>query len=391
MALEGTFTDFHIADIVQLIGLQRKSGTLILEGEEDTLAITFQEGAVTWAHSTRVPWEQRMLQVLEARGLVTAVQIQEALNAQKEGKKKLSAILAEKGVLQKKDWDTVLAREVEEAVFRPFRWTAGRYRFAPETSAEPPEGRIGPLGAENVLMEGIRRVDEWPMILGKLPSRAMVLKVGFLAARMDPKQVEPSAVKILEFVDGKRTVQELLDASGLGEFEGMRSLASLVTAGAVMPVGPVPTAAPVESPVIRVAPSPSARAPGRPRAWIARLAWGLVAMWLLASPILFRLEPSGLWPLSTAQVASLDRVRSLRAQADLVELARSVEQYAATTGGYPTSLEALGTSKRPVRDPWGHLYQIRRTGMGDDAGRRVISGGPDGRIDTRDDIAVGDR
>jgi hypothetical protein len=29
--------------------------------------------------------------------------------------------------------------------------------------------------------------------------------------------------------------------------------------------------------------------------------------------------------------------------------------------------------------------------MGDDAGRRVISGGPDGRIDTRDDIAVGDR
>jgi hypothetical protein len=390
MALEGTFKDFHVADIVQLIGLQRKTGTLILEGEEDTLAITFQDGAMTWAQSTRVPWEQRMSQVLEARGLVTAAQFQEALSAQKEGKKKLSAILAEKGVLQKKDWDAVLAQEVEEAVFRPFRWTAGRYRFAPETSVEPPEGRIGPLGAENVLMEGIRRADEWPMILGKLPSRGVVFKVGFLAARMDPKQVQPSAVKILEFVDGKRTVQELVDASGLGEFEAMRSLASLVTAGAVTPVGPIPTAAPVESPVIRVAPSLPGQARVGLRAWIPRLAWGLVAVWLLASPILFRMEPSGLWPLSMAQVASLDRVRSLRARADLVELARSVEQYAATTGGYPTSLEALGTYRRPIRDPWGHLYQIRRAPTRDDAGR-VISGGPDGRIDTRDDIVVGER
>jgi hypothetical protein len=401
MALEGTFKDFHVADIVQLIGLQRKTGTLTLEGEEDTLAIAFQDGAVTWAQSTRVPWEQRMLQVLEARGLVTAAQLQEALNAQKEGKQKQSVVLAEKGILQKKDWDAVLAREVEEAVFRPFRWSTGRYRFAPEGSVGVAEGKIGPLGAENVLMEGIRRVDEWPMILGKIPSRAMVLKVGSGVGNIYAKKVEPNEVKMLDLVDGKRTVQELVDASELGEFEAMRNLASLMTTGAVVSVGPVPTATvtSVEVPATRVAAALPLRAPTPYRAWVARLLWGMAGVWLLASAILFRMEPSGLWPLSRSRMASLDRVRSLRARADLAELTLDVEQYVVNMGEYPTSLEALGAYRRPVRDPWGHLYQIRRAGTGDGAdtsfgtggAKRVFSGGPDGRSDTPDDIAEGDR
>ena len=387
MALEGTFRDFHIADIVQLIGLQRKTGTLTLEGEDDTLTIMFQDGAVAWAHSTRVPWERRMAQILVARGLVTPAQLQEALNSQKESKKKLSAILAEKGLLQKKDWDSLLAQEVEEAIYRPFRWTTGRYRFVSEPSVDLAEGKIGPLGAENVLMEGIRRVDEWPMILEKVPSTAMVFRVGSRAGKLNPKQVEPNEVKMLDLVDGKRTVQELVHASGLGEFQAMRGLASLVTAGAIASVGPVPTAAPVEAPAARVAPSLPARVPAGPPPWIARLAWGVAAAWLLVSLVLFRAEPLGLLPLSPARATSLDRVRSLRAQADLAELARGVEQYAASTGEHPTSLEALGVLGRPLRDPWGHPYQIRRTGPG----VSVISGGPDGRIGTPDDIAVGDR
>ena len=191
MALEGTFRDFHIADIVQLIGLQRKTGTLTLEAGDDTLILTFQDGAVAWAHSARSSWERRMAYLLVARGLVTPSQLQEALDAQRGGKKKLGAILAERGFLRKEEWDSVLTREVEEAVYRPFRWTAGRYRFVSEASVELAEGKIGPLGAENVLMEGVRRVDEWPMILEKVPSMAMVFKVGSRAGKLNPKQIDP--------------------------------------------------------------------------------------------------------------------------------------------------------------------------------------------------------
>jgi hypothetical protein len=386
MALEGTFKDFHIADIVQLIGLQRKTGALTLEGQDETLTLTFQDGGVVWAQSARTPWEQRVAQVLVARGLVTPLQLQAALTAQKGDKKKLSVLLEEKGFLPKKDWDSVLAREVEEAVYRPFRWTAGRYRFVPQPSVDLGEGRIGPLGAENVIMEGIRRVDEWPMVLEKIPSMAMVFKVGAGAGRLIPKQVEPAEVQMLDLVDGQRTVRELVDCSDLGEFEGMRGLASLVAAGAIASVGPIPVVPP-ETPAARPVAHLPARIPIEPPRWIAWLAWSLAAVWLLVAMVVFRAEPLGLWPLSATRAESLDHVRSLRAQADIADLERDLEIWAARTGEYPSSLEALGIVGKSFRDPWGHPYQIRRTGLG----VSILSGGPDGRVGTPDDLAADGR
>ena len=41
MALEGTLRDFSLADIFQLIGLQRKTGVLTLRSKEDTVTVTF--------------------------------------------------------------------------------------------------------------------------------------------------------------------------------------------------------------------------------------------------------------------------------------------------------------------------------------------------------------
>jgi hypothetical protein len=393
MALEGTFKDFHIADIVQLIGLQRKTGTLTLEGEGDTLTVIFQDGAVAWAQSTRVPWEQRIARLLVARGLLTPDQLQEALTLQRETKKPLNAILAGKGFLQKDAWDGVLAPEIEEALFRPFRWTAGRYRFVSQPSVDLTEGTIGPLSAEKLLLEGIRRVDEWPMIREKIPSSAMVFKVSSRADTLSPKQIEPNEVRMLDLVDGKRTVQDLVDASGLGEFEAMRGLALLVGAGAITSVGPVPAAA--EAPVARGMLPRAVRTPAGLPAWLPRVAWGAALAWLVVCLVFFGWEPSGLVPLSAPRIVSLDRVRSIRAQADLAQLALDLEMYVATTGEPPASLEALGPRGRRLYDPWGHPYQVRRPGAGTDAGAgaglRVVSAGPDGRLGTPDDLGVEDR
>ncbi|HSC70898.1 MAG TPA: DUF4388 domain-containing protein [Candidatus Methylomirabilis sp.] len=394
MALEGTFKDFHVADIVQLVGLQRKTGILTLEGEEDTLSLTFQEGAVVWVQSTRAPWDQRITGPLLARGLIKPAQLQEALTLQKETGQKLSSILAEKGFLQKKEWDGILAQEVEDAIYRPFRWPAGRYRFVSQQTVDPAEGRVGPHSAESILMEGIRRVDEWPMIRERVPSTAMVFKVGSRAVKLIPKNIEPGEVKMLDLVDGKRTVQELVDASGLGEFEAMRSLAGLVGAGAIAPTGPIPVFTPdlgtVEVPDIPAPTSLPARAPAAPPRWLPWLAWALAGVWLLAMPMLLGVEPLGLIPLSSGRAASLDRVRIARAQADLGELVRDLERYVAATGGYPVSLEVLATRDpslgRRLQDPWGHPYQFRRT----QTGASVFSAGPDGRVGTSDDLSSGD-
>jgi hypothetical protein len=390
MALEGTFKDFHIADIVQLIGLQRKSGTLTLEGEDDTVVVTFHEGAVVWAQSTQVSWDDRLAELLVPRKLVTAPQLQE-LTAQRDGnKKKLGVLLAERGLVPRKDWDAMLAREVEETAYRPFGWKSGRYRFVSQPSVETPDGRIGPIPAEGLLMEGIRRVDEWPVIHERLPSRAMVLKVGGRGGRSAPKQIEPNEVKMLDLVDGKRTVQDLVDASGLGEFEAMRGLASLVSAGAISTVGPVPVSKPSEAATPRITPTLAPRRPVAIGRWIPYVVWAAAAVWVLVNFALFRVEPLGLFPTSADRAAALDQLRTTRAREDLVQLAGAVGRYAAIAGAMPAGLEALGARDPGVAsrllDPWGRAYQIRAAAGG---AASVLSAGPDGRYGTPDDIVIG--
>ena len=64
MALEGTLKDFSLADIFQLIGLQRKTGVLTLRGKDDTVTVTFLDGKVVGADSLSHRLENRLGHVL---------------------------------------------------------------------------------------------------------------------------------------------------------------------------------------------------------------------------------------------------------------------------------------------------------------------------------------
>ena len=52
MGLEGTLRVFSLTDIFQVLGLQRKSGTLTVEGEDDTVTVSFLGGQVVSADSS---------------------------------------------------------------------------------------------------------------------------------------------------------------------------------------------------------------------------------------------------------------------------------------------------------------------------------------------------
>jgi hypothetical protein len=188
---------------------------------------------------------------------------------------------------------------------------------------------------------------------------------------------------MLKLVDGKRSVEELVALSGLGEFQAMSGLASLARANAITAAGPLP------APPAGSGPAPVARSLRRPAppAWLPLAVWGGAGLCLLLAFGLFRWEPLGLVPASSAQRRALDELRSLRARGEMGELVRRVEEYTARQGSPPVSLESLARvgGRVPLRDPWGHPYRLG------DAGSRglVLSAGPDRRADTADDLAAG--
>src|SRR3954452_19154221 len=99
MALEGTLRDFSLADIFQLIGLQRKTGVLTLRGKDDTVTVTFLDGKVVGGGSLHRRLENRLGTVLIKRGTLSQDQDKRALEIQKETLPRICFILTLFGII----------------------------------------------------------------------------------------------------------------------------------------------------------------------------------------------------------------------------------------------------------------------------------------------------
>jgi hypothetical protein len=263
MALEGTIRDFGLPDIFQLIGLQRKTGLLTLKSEKETVVVTFENGMVVMADSSSKRLEDRLGNVLVKQGKLPKERLDEALQMQRATLQRLGHILLTNNCITSKDLKEALQVQVAQIVFKVFRWRDGEYHFAPTEAVDYDRDNFTPMSADFILMEGIRMVDEWPIIEKKIPSLDIVfrtvvdgsmIEIGVagdgadeaLAGLGENKRSTGSTSKIrltgeeervYRRIDGSRTVQGIIDATGLGEFEVCRTLFDLLNRNIIAPVG----------------------------------------------------------------------------------------------------------------------------------------------------------
>src|SRR6202171_216308 len=176
MALEGTLRDFSLADIFQLIGLQRKTGVLTLRNKDDTVTVTFLDGKVVGADSLSHRLENRLGNVLIKSGVLTTDQLGRALEIQKETLQRLGFILTHYGIISSDALRGAIQLQILQIVYRLFRWKDGDYQCAQETTIESDRDNVVPITAESILMEGARMIDEWPIIEKRIRSYDMVFK-----------------------------------------------------------------------------------------------------------------------------------------------------------------------------------------------------------------------
>jgi len=152
MALEGTLRDFSLADIFQLIGLQRKTGVLTLRAPEDVVTVSFLDGKVVGADSLNKRIEDRLGQVLLKTGAVAQEELDAALRVQMETLERLGHILLRSAIISRDELRRALEQQVLQIIYRVFRWNDGDYHFSQETSIDYDVELITPLGAESILM-----------------------------------------------------------------------------------------------------------------------------------------------------------------------------------------------------------------------------------------------
>lgn len=239
VALHGNLRDFGIAEVFQLIGQQRKTGTLIVEGGPGAIFLAFDAGRVVRGGpmDTRTEREPLGPQLVRA-GYLTRDQLEEMQKESERSARPLRDLLLSSGLIEPATLDEVQLLLTKETVFDVMRREGGDFDFVAEPVAHdtPPEHL---LGAEQILMDGLRMLDEWQTFASVVPDPEMVFKrVGQLATARAVTRGEGDgrlghAERVLQLVDGRLPVRRIVDLSRLGTFEATRALAELRQAGVI--------------------------------------------------------------------------------------------------------------------------------------------------------------
>jgi hypothetical protein len=372
MALNGTLRDFGIADILQLIAQQQKTGTLHLDSKDQEVHIGFQDGVIVQAESSTRRKKDLFGTMLVRAEIISEQQLEEALETQKRTLQRLGDVLVSTGVITKDRYRQMAQLQFNETLFRLFSWKSGTYAFEQGTVHYDPAD-VTPVRAESVLMEGFRMVDEWPVIRKRIPRYDLVFErlkelPGSNTSEMAPAAEErrgrgdfasfgEAERRIYALVTPVRDVRKLIDLSCLGEFETCKALCNLVNLGYLKALPALGDPDPLQDEVSVL---------DRVRGTLGRIAvTTLVLAGLVLVAVSSNLNP---WSLSGSARTGFEEsaVQQAVARAQVSRLEAALDVYRLEKGEYPPSLQALVetrlVSPSDLRYPWSDPYYYRRVG-----------------------------
>ncbi|HEY8073593.1 MAG TPA: response regulator [Labilithrix sp.] len=151
----------------------------------------------------------------------------------------IGAMLLQAGKITRAQLERALLRQSSELLYEVLRWSKGRFDFRAAAPSERTDradaARLG-LPVATVVMEGFRRVDEWRLLERTLGSFDSVLArddAALGAAGLD--QMPERERKLLDLVDGARTIRQVVAESHMSSFDACRILVQLLEARVIRP------------------------------------------------------------------------------------------------------------------------------------------------------------
>ncbi len=241
VALHGNLRDFGIGEVFQLIGQQQKTGMLAVDGDAGGLRIAFDGGSVVWAESAGAYEGAALGDMLVRVGLIRPER-RAVLEGEVAGSERsLGDLVIEGGEVSAEVIQEITDLVTADTIFALLRWRSGSFHF---TSQPVFHDRVPAdlLPAEQILMDGLRMVDEWrtldPVATG---ADGVFRRTGSFEPYREAYSGEAperlaAAERLFLLIDGRLQVRRAIDLSRLGEFEGARLLSRLRKLGAIEPL-----------------------------------------------------------------------------------------------------------------------------------------------------------
>ncbi|MDX1663854.1 MAG: DUF4388 domain-containing protein [Candidatus Promineifilaceae bacterium] len=236
MALKGNLRDFSTTQLLNLINLARKTGTLTIEGPESA-QMAFREGKLI--HATMGQNGSSLAHVLHRAGKLTERQAQIIdTRARGTSDKQLGHLLIQAGYVTQSDIIQSVRQNVLDTVYKLFSWGDGPFRF--DANLLPPQDRITiPIDLESVIMEGSRRLKEWERVQEEIPNLDVSLRFTDQPdARLRNINLTVEEWRVVSFINPRNTIRQIARANNLSDFQVRRIVYGLLQAGLVEFVRP---------------------------------------------------------------------------------------------------------------------------------------------------------
>jgi len=231
MGLKGSVKEFSVSDIIQLIYYQRKTGKLTVRTHGRMWVLGFEKGMLVYA-SAEETGAPRLGEILVRQGYLDREALSAALREQEKRPRHLGEVLEELGHVRQGDIGRALSFQIQETALHLFFRADGEYLFE-RVPVYYDEQYMTPINTEFLLMEGARRVDEWPAVRRVVQGGDAVFAPAQGLTEERKAQLAPSELAVVAAVDGNRTVSELVEELGLGLFETCKTLADLSHQGLI--------------------------------------------------------------------------------------------------------------------------------------------------------------
>lgn len=237
MALKGNLRDFTITQLLNLINLANKTGTLVIDGTSDTALISFREGKLAFSQLGKV--DNGLASVLYREKKLTAAQYKIIrARAGKMSDKELGLLLINANYLSQEDILVSLRNEFVGILNRIFTWVEGLFRF--EDGVLPPDEKITlKISLENIIIEGSRQLREWEQLQDEIPSLDIALKfTDRPGTNLKNINLSVEEWRVVSYINPKNSIKQIAHTTNMSDLAIRRIVYGLLQAGIVELVRP---------------------------------------------------------------------------------------------------------------------------------------------------------
>jgi outer membrane protein assembly factor BamB/tetratricopeptide (TPR) repeat protein len=238
MGFQGQLSSVSLTDIFQTLHMNRQTGTLSVSSPEGTVHVYFDGGQVAMCDAPQVQGHAFLINALLKKNLLSPEQADDVNKRLYSVGQPLRDLVLSTGSVQEGELDEVCAWCIEELTCPIFEWQQGDFTFtdgAPVPALMSGDvvamGRVG-LQTTQLILEATRRKDEWKRI------REVITDAdAFYVVDNDGRnnlrniQTDPDMLKVLRYLDGRHTLDEVANAVGVTRFDTFAISAQLVLAG----------------------------------------------------------------------------------------------------------------------------------------------------------------